>query len=328
MQSKLKPNIHPKKFIVMLAIICALLGSSIVLLSDFMIIPFAAVYAALLWFDAKKKILSALLPVPILAFSCLGGVATIFSVAVGFCMGLIIFFMYRAKISKLDTALALTAFFSLYLFFSLFIQICLITKDYSIASAFEYYNTFMETQKASFVEAFSALAVTDQSGATNYLFTKETAELMFLSVAKLTIAFLVITAFLMCGFTLKIFSRVIIGAQENEEYIRTWRFALPNLYAYFYAVVFILSFMLGNGEDVAAIAIQNLSYVFMAMFAYIGLRHLLLVSLQVRRKGMFYLIVFMGIMLFSVTAIQILSFLGAYVTILSNRSIEPDNNQK
>ncbi len=326
MQRKLKPHIHPQRFTVMLAIICALLGSSILLLSDLMIIPFAASYAALLWFDSKNKLLSALLPIPLLALSFFGGIGSIFSVAVGFCMGLILFFMYRAKISKSDTALALTAFFVFFLLFSLFIQICLITKSYSIASAVEYYNAFMEAQKASFVEAFSSLAVTDQNGVSNYLFTKENAELMFLSIAKLTIAFFVIVAFLMCGFTLKIFSRLIIGAQEDETYIRSWRFALPNLYAYFYAIIFILSFILGNGEGIAAVAIQNLTYIFMVMFGYIGLRHLTLMSTQMRRKGFFFIAVIFAIMLFNVTALQILSFLGAYVTILSNRTTESNND--
>lgn len=62
----------------MLAIICALFGAAAIFISDFMIIPLAAVYAALLWFDQKNKLWAALLPLVILALSVLGGIATVF----------------------------------------------------------------------------------------------------------------------------------------------------------------------------------------------------------------------------------------------------------
>ena len=322
MQSRLKPSIQPKKFTAMLAIICALFGAAVIFISDFMIIPLAAVYAALLWFDQKNKLWAALLPLLILALSVLGGIATVFSVASGFCAALIVYFMYKANASKPDTALALTAFFAFYLLFSLFIAISAITKEYSIASAFEYYGSFMETQRAAFVDAFSQLTVTDQNGEISYLITEENAELLFLSMARLSIAFIVIIAFILGGLTLKIFSKIVTRAEADETHIRSWRFMLPSIYAYFYGFIFIFSFLLGNGDGIAAMAVQNLTYIFMAMFGYIGLMHLISISSQMRRKYLFLFFVFFSFVLLSISALQILSFLGAYVSILYNRFTE------
>ena len=310
----------------MLAIVCALFGASVIFISDFMIIPLTAVYAVLLWFESQNKLVAALLPLPILALSVLGGISTVFSVATAFCAGLIVFFMYKANISKSDTALALTAFFAFYLVFSLFIAISAITKEYSFASAFEYYNSFMETQKDAFVDAFSQFATTDQNGELTYLFTEENAELIFLSMARLSIAFIVILAFFLSGFALKIFTKLVTRAEADETYIRSWRFMLPSMYAYFFGFIFIFSFLLGNGSGIAAMAVQNLTYIFMAMFGYIGLMHLIAMSSQMRRRYLFLFVVFLSFVFLSITALQILSFLGAYVAILYNRFTEQKNN--
>lgn len=326
MQRKLKTNINPKRFTALLAVICALLSASIIFISDLMIIPFSAAYAGLLWFDSKKKLWSAILPVPMLALSFIGGYGVVFSVSIGFCIGLVLFLMYKSGVTRADAALALTACFVFFLIFSLYISVCLSTKNYSIAAAIEYYNTYLDMQKASFIEAFSSITVKDQAGNSLFPFTREAAEQMFLSFAKLIVAFFVIVAFFLSGLTLKIFTKLLSGASADASAIHSWRFSLPSLYAYFYVLLFIFSIFTGSTESIFAYAVANLSYIFMAVFAYIGLRHLFIVSSQTGRRNIWILMAIFGIMLFGATAIQILSFLGAYVTVLSNQALNSGKN--
>lgn len=322
MEPRFKEQINPKKFIIILAALTALFGISMVLISDFLIIPFAAFYALLLWFAPQNKLLCALLPLAVLAFSIINGVMGIFSVSAGLCCGLLLCFMYRRRCTKLDTALALTAFFTFYLLLSLFLSIGYITKDYSLTSVITYYEEFVETQKTTFVDTFSQLHVVNENGESTYLFTEADAEGMFLSAMRLTISFFVISAFLLCGITCKIFSKMVVHAERNETYVRSWRFLLPNLYVYFYIALFAFSFFAGIGDSVFNITVQNLYYIFMVIFAYIGIRHLFLIVSRARRKGPVILIIVGLFLFFSVSAIQILSFLGAYATIVSNRVLK------
>ncbi len=318
MNQRLKEHIHPNKFIYILALLSAIFGIGILFISDFFIIPFVAFFASLLLFAPGKKIICAILSAVILICSFLGGVAGVFAISSALVCSLLLWGMYYLRCSKADAVLAITAFFSLFLLVALFLSICNITKVYSIPSAMMYYENLLEQQKIAFIETFSNLHVMDENGISVYLFTEETAEAMFLSIASLTIAFLVISAFCLCGFTCKIFSSILMYAERDERVIRAWRFQLPNITVYFYIVLFLFSFF-SSGEALFDIVILNLLYIFMAVFSYIGLRHLFFIVSKIRRRGLaFFVIVFLFLFL-SVSALQILSFLGVYVSIISNR---------
>ncbi len=319
MEQRLKKSIKPKNFIFVLSALTALLGIGVVFFSDLLIIPLAAFFALLLWFAPKAKILCALIPFLLLVLSFFDGVGGIFAIASALSCGLLLWLMYRFRFNKTDTVFAITAFFVFYLLIALFLSVGSITKEYNLQSVMTYLESFMQTQKESFVDAFSELHITDEKGVNMYLFTEETAEAVFLSVARLSVSFLIISAFVLCGLTCKIFSRMVAYAERDEAYIRAWRFLPPSIAAYFYIALVVLSFFVGSAETVFAIAIQNLIYIFMAVFAYVGLRHLIFVAAQAKRRGFFLLVVGFLLILLNVSALQILSFLGTYVAVISNR---------
>ena len=334
MEQRFKSTVNPKKFIIALSALAFLLGLSTVVISDYMIVPFVACYASLLWFEKGRKPICAVLGVLLVAFSVLCETVeplqfspvpfgALFSVSCGLCISLLLFVMYRFRCTKNDTAIALTAFFSFYLIFALFLSIGAITKDYSLAAITEYYKEFTETQKAAFVDACSKLQVTDEKGVSHYLINAENAELLYLSVARLTVAFLVIAAFLLCGIALKVFTRLVAYAERDDAFIVSWRFLPPNIFAYSYAVIFAVSFFL-NTETAFGMAMQNLSYIFMAVFVYLGLRHLLAIASHMQRKGLILIILGFGLLFFSLSALQILSFLGVYVTVVYNKNLSED----
>jgi hypothetical protein len=142
---------------------------------------------------------------------------------------------------------------------------------------------------------------------------------MFLSIAQRTFAFFVIAAFALCGFTCKVFSHIIAYGEQNEEYIRSWRLKLPGIVAYFYIVLLVASFFVVEGKTFSVV-VQNLSSVFLVLFAYFGLRHLSTMLSKAKKRGAFILITIVLFLLLSVSALQFLSFLGVYASVASNHT--------
>ena len=58
----------------------------------------------------------------------------------------------------------------------------------------------------------------------------------------------------------------------------------------------------------------------MVVLAYIGLRHLLIIILKLKRRGMAACIIIFLLLLFNVSAFQFLSFYGVYASIVANRA--------
>lgn len=322
MDQRLKEHINPKSFMIGLAAFFLLFGIGVVFVSDFLIVPLAAFYALVLWFFKDNKLFCSLLPLPILALSVFDGIGAILASCFALCVGLLLWWMYQAHLSKFDTAFAITAVFTLYLLLALFFAVGEITKEYTFDAFFAYYAEFIETQQSAFVSAFSEFHVVDESGANVYLFTEEIAEEMFLSVIRLMLAFFVIAAFFICGLTCKIFSRVVRYAEKEEEKICAWRFLPPNIMVYFYLASYVASFFAASGESVFGSAVQNIFYIFMAVFAYMGMQHLLSVISKVERKGFMLLVIVALLIFLNISAVQILSFFGAYATIGKNRAKE------
>ncbi len=324
METQLKEHIHPKKFILLLLILTALFGVATVMVAEICILPFGAFYALLLWFEPNRKLGSAILPILLLIFSFLGGIGGIFAICSGLCCGLLLWFCYKKQIGKTDTAFILTTFFVFYLLLALFLSIGNITKDYSFSAVLSYYDAFIEEQRVAFVDILSELQVADETGASRYLLNPETAEMIFFSVVRLSVSFIVIAAFVLCGLVLKIFSRMVTYAQRDEAYIRDWRFLLPNICVYFYFAVFVLSSFSGDMQSVFGITVQNLYSIFMVVFAYPGISHLAFLAKRTRRRTFFILLVIMSLFMLSVAAVQILSFLGVYATIAANRTVSKE----
>lgn len=319
MKQRFKEGITPKNFIALLSVLTILFGIGAIFFFDFLILPLASFFALLLWFAPKSKLLCASISLALIAVSFLGGVRGVFSVCAGLCCGLILGFMYRARLNKTDTVLAMTAFFVVYLLLALFLSVAGITKEYSIDSVTDYLGTFLESQKVALIDLLSDFYVTDENGVRMYLFSRQDSEEMLLSVARLSVSYLVVAAFTLCGLVCKIFSRMVAYAERDDAYIRAWRFLPSRITAYFYILLVVLSFLTGSGESVFGGSVQNLLVIFMAVFAYIGVRHLIFVAAQAKRRGYSLLVIGFLLILLNVSAVQILSFLGTYVTIISNR---------
>lgn len=319
MDQRLKEHINPKKFIVLLAGLFLLFGVAIIFVSDMFIVPLAAFYALVLWFAKEKRLLCAVLPLPILAASFFVGMGAVLSVCFALCCGLLLWCMYRARCTKFDTALAITALFTLYLFVAFFLAACAITKEYTFASFIAFYEEFIEAQRVAFLDAFSEFHIVDEKGTETYMFTEEMINAMFLSVARMTFSLLVIFAFLLCGLTCKIFSFVVARAEKDEMRIREWRFLPTNVIVYFYLICYIVSIFVASRDSLFSVALQNLCYIFMFVFSYMGLRHLLFVFSN-KRKGILILALFFLLFVFNASGILILSFFGAYATIGVNRA--------
>lgn len=319
MDMRLKEHIQPKRFIVMLAAVIVLSGVAVFFVADIFILPLSAFFALLLRFEPNKKPFSMAISVILVATSFFGGVGGVFSVCFGLCCGLLLWVMYRARLCKADTVFAITAFLCLYLFVALFLAIGSIQNDYSLSAALSYYEEFVAQQRINFINQMSEIVITDEAGKKHFLFNLQTAEEMFLSLVRLSISFFIITAFFLCGIICKIFTRVAAYAEKEDSYVLRWKFCPPSVVAYIYSALFVVSLFSAGGESIFAFTVINLQYVLMAVFGYLGLCHLLKVLKDARRKRTSIFIVFLMIFVLSISAIQILSLLGVYTTIVTNR---------
>ena len=122
-------------------------------------------------------------------------------------------------------------------------------------------------------------------------------------------------AFVICGLSLKLFSVMKKYTSDNTRE-GTWFFATTSLFAYFYIALVILSFLI-SPVSFFGIFVANLHSVFMFVYAYVGYKF---VSFACSSRGMFTkLLLIAAIVFFSGVAVQILSYIGVYLTIVSGR---------
>ena len=93
-----------------------------------------------------------------------------------------------------------------------------------------------------------------------------------------------------------------------------------SLFAYFYALLIIISLFIDSADDVFAMAIINLQMIFMAVFAYIGFTFVsALITVRARRPAYSGLIFAVAVVLCSSVAMRILALVGAFVVIMHGK---------
>ena len=131
-----------------------------------------------------------------------------------------------------------------------------------------------------------------------------------------------IIAFALVGFTMKLFGIIASRFADDKSCFAEWRFRLSPLYAYLYVIAVVAQIFLRTG--VAAVVLSNLVSLFMVMFAYVGFTSALsFVSARMRHKAVAVVLVILACILFYPISVNILSFLGVFVTPILNRPRPP-----
>ena len=318
MQAELKPSINSRSFTLLIAALTAIFCLLVLLASDIFLQFAAALYAVLFLYE-KKKICSLVLPVLCIGASAFLGYAAVLAAAFTFVIGATVAQLYRVGLTKAQGALCVTLLYVLYLLLLLFTIAATEVGSASLDAVFGFYTDYMEEQKAEFIRALTSISTTMPDGTPVFALTSEEAEALFLSASRLLIALAVVIGFCLCGISYKLFCAVVRRVDAEPSGVRRFTFLPPTLFAYFYILLFFLSLFLSSSENDLAVALTNLFYIFLAVFAYVGFKFAVFLVHRIRHRGVGIVIFVLFCLFGGVIAFEVLSFLGVFYTVMSRR---------
>lgn len=288
-------------------------------------LPIAAgMYAALLFLEADgKRIFSYVIPgVMFVANLLLNGFYSLEAVAYVI-VGALLYWLYKKGRSKAESAFWLTSSILLLMLFSACIIAFRAEGEISFAAISRFYGDFYREVKAGVLDRMTSLTAKNEVGITTYLYSVADAEILFISAAKTLLPIVMILSFLLAGFTLKLFSSQVKRYSVKEK-IFSWKFTPSSFVAYFYLIVSIISLVATDG--ILAESIFLIEMLFSVVFAYMGIKMFRHISSLGKGGSFLMMIVIMAILLFGQFAYKLLSYLGVYYTVGTNRMPNDDTS--
>lgn len=325
MKVKLKESLSNKKTLLVLSLLSVLCALLCVILSDILLPLLIAVLAVVLCFDQGNK--------KIYSYSCIIAVLAI-SIAGGYFVGqFLMFWGVQAIIlawlissccskgkNKMECAFICTLIYAAFIVVSFIVLAMIETDNFTLEAASKYYTDMIAQLRPLFVD--NLYTVFSQAYRDIELsITPEMLSYVFDSLVGNIVSFIIISGFVCCGIAFKIFSFITMKYTDDKDYMLKWRFTTPNLYAYFYLILVIVSLFTASSTDVLAICVSNLYNIFMVVYAYLGFNYAL-GFLSRKRKSVFafLLLMFITVMFFNF-AVEILAMIGAFGTIRKNKEI-------
>ncbi len=322
MQLVLKKSSLYKKIITSLSVLTASCVFGCILLGYIFLPMAAALYAALLIYENKsKRVMSYVLPVVMYLVNLVLRDFSFYSLeAVAYVViGVIIYLCCTKNVSKGETVFWTTLSLSVLLVFSAIFIAFETLGSFGITPLEQFFSNLFLSYKSFFVDTLISVGMVNKEGIYFFAYNPSEAEMLFHEIVILLIPLLILVAFALSGITFKIFQAVIRKNSGEDCEINSWNFKTSNLIAYFYVAVAILTmFISGNG--IFEISIVSINTVFSAVFAYIGVSFIYSL-LTVKGKSPFFAITLIIVLclVFSSFAIQLLSFVGVYFNIFSNK---------
>jgi len=309
------------------AILTVVFGIATVLLGYIALPLSAAAYASLLIYENKnKRILSYVLPVFIVFIDFILNWANGYFSEQSFAyvvLGLIIYLCYTKRASKCFCSALLmigTTFFVL--LGILFLGFNVIDSP-NVAAFADLLRGVYYSEKEAFISIITSIMTKDELGIYYFAITREYAEKIFHVILCMAPAIIALISFIVSGLTLKmfgVFSKKRIEDDEDEgEGQFKWILIPSNVFAYTFVALAVLN-AFANGTDWFSLSIVNLYWIFLPLFAYIGLKFVFFVVSS--RRGIafaVFFIIFLVILIGGV-ALTLLSLLGVFMTVVANKN--------
>lgn len=319
-----------KKATVKMTVLVTIALALAVLLGDVVFPLLAAFFAVLVIVDASKnKSVSRVASAVMLILSVMLFLFDVGTLAIpcACASGWLIARMFLGGVSKGEIAVYITLTALVMTVGSLYLLLAEAAGSFELNAVIECGKTLYTAMRDEFVESL----ITNIEGINGMtpemleIFDEQSVAKMFDEAFNLSFAVLVIASFMFAGITLKIFSGMIYKLAENKQRVVYWRFSTSNVIAYFYCAVLVLNFF-AAGSSVFSIAVNNLFYIFMAVYGYIGYNFAL--SLLSRRFSFVLsaILIVVAIAALGTFAVEILSVFGVVFTHISNRVGSNMNN--
>lgn len=322
MQPILKKSSLYKKTIFTLSLLTAVFAFGCMLLGYIFLPMASAFYAALLIYENNsKRVISYALPVVMFLINLVLRDFSFYSLeAIAYvAVGVIIYLTCTRNISKGESVFWTTFAITVMLVVSAIFLAFETLGAFGLTPLQQFFSNLFLSYKSFFVDSLTSITVLDREGVSFFAYNPGEAELFFHEIVILLIPIIILLAFLLSGITFKIFKSVIRKYSGDECGIDSWSFMTSNLVAYFYLIIAILA-MFVSGSGVFGLSLVSLNTVFSAVFAYIGVSFVYSL-IMIRGKSSFFavMLIIIACLIFSSFAIQLLSFVGVYFNIVTNK---------
>ena len=333
MKTSLKASLSSKKTLLILSVICIVFGGVCLVLGglgEFLLPVVIATLAAIYVFD-KKRTYAIITSGILMAFNLAGILFEInisfFGLAAIVSAGIIAIAYYRGQ-SKSDAAFLSTIIYAFLSVCGMLLLAMFLIKNFDFNAAMDFWDNIYDSSYEAvreMLDKYLTLAKEYYTEAeVNY--AREVSYLLLDISFSCVISYIVIAAFAVIGLSMKLFGFIVKKCAEDNSEITKWRFATSNVYAYFYLALSLATVFVSSVDNIFGIAVANLYFIFLIVYAYVGFTSILSLLKQKLRPILAYIIVIAACLLMLSLSPQILAFVGVFSTFTANRRLKEQND--
>ena len=196
----------------------------------------------------------------------------------------------------------------------------LITDSFNIETVVDFYINEIEAIKEEFVKIMLEFSNGIKENS-EPLFEESQLIELFDATTDLLISYFVIIGFSLAGVAFKIFDFVNKKMISADYGTRHWSFSTSQTFVLFYYAIALVSMFVSNTSGVFSMTVMNLFAVFMFVYAYIGYKFVSnMLTGMLGKAALSKFIVICVVFFFSAFSIQMLSYIGALMELMSFRN--------
>ncbi len=321
MRTELRNSLSQKKTLLIISLLSILLGLLSCIFGDVIQPLLIACLAALYLFDSKAtkahSIVVSLVLLGLNAASILLGVTISFFAPCAIILALILCIAYTKELCKADTAYIMMVISAAFTVASCAFLAMMEQGEYSLAAVTAFYGDLHDSFRTLFISSMSEMY--KAYAAAGIEVTEDMVALVFDSIVKQLISFLLIGGFMIVGLSMKAFGFAVSRLSENKRHITEWRFTATNIFAYFYLILIFASLFVSSADGVIAIAVLNLYNLVLVIFAYVGFNIAMNMLMTRMKAAASFIVLIIVLLLLSSFAMQVLAVMGVMSTLRSGR---------
>lgn len=284
------------------------------------ILPMAAsvgLLAALIHFECEKTNLPKLIaPILIVAidwifngFYSLSGILIVV-------VALMIFLVYEQGWAKFESSMAMSLIAAVII---ALIFIVVGMKNDQGLSVSEFYQNLYEQIKVEYLNYFNQvyLPIYEEMGVESI--SPEDMIYILDYIVGMLVSILFVMGFILIGVASKLYFFVLEKLGSDKEKLYGWRFAPSSVFAYFYAILELLSMFLSAELTTYNLSISNLNLIFMVVFCYMGIIAIGKLIRERRKRGLPILLTVVCAAFIALIFPRIISYAGVFYCIVVNK---------
>ena len=183
----------------------------------------------------------------------------------------------------------------------------------------EFYENLFEQFKSEYVKYFEETysALYEEAGVEPV--SSEYIIYVFDFMWGMIVSILFVSGFVLVGIASKIYSFVLKKLDSDKEKLDAWKFSPTPLYAYFYAIVELLTMFVSSELTSFTLCVSNLSMIFMPIFWYMGTVAAVKLVSERKKRGMPTAFTIVCAVVIAIFFPRILSYMGVFYCIISDK---------